>query len=188
MTWPTQTYTPQINANAILGSMDGWYNPAQTAAAVLPGAVAPAAMPTGADLSWAMPAQGTPFSYGMGGATPAGVTPTAPADTGGGFMNFMRGQQGVAGDGVTGWLGNGQNLGAVVQGIGALTNAYLGFRQLSMAKDQLNFQKSSWAKNFANSVSTYNTSLEDRIRGRTSDYAGKENDVQSYLAKHKLKG
>lgn len=86
------------------------------------------------------------------------------------------------------WLGNGDNLGTVVQGLGSLTQAYLGFKQLGMAKDQLKHQKDSFNKNFANSQKTYNTSLEDRINGRTSSYDGKESDVKSYLAKHKLGG
>jgi hypothetical protein len=86
------------------------------------------------------------------------------------------------------WLSNGNNLNAVAGGLSALTSAYLGFRQLSLAKDQLKFGKESWAKNFANSQQTYNTSLEDRIRGRTASYDGKEKDVQSYLSRHSLKG
>lgn len=171
MTWPTQTYTPQINANAILGSMDGWYAPAQTAPAAPTIAPMDLASMTPANLDWGSNAQVMNQTFGTNNMAGNNI------GTGQTFW-------GKAGN----WLSNGNNLGTVVQGIGALTNAYLGFRQLSMAKDQLNFQKSSWAKNFANSVSTYNTSLEDRIRGRTSDYAGKENDVQSYLAKHKLKG
>ena len=168
-----------------LGIQGGnWFNPQQMNAASMP---APAAfsMPTSADLGWSMPGAATnsPFSYGMGGATPAGVTPGPAADT-----NFWRGQKGVAGDGVTGWLGNGQNLSAVMQGIGALTSAWLGYQNLRVAKDQLGFQKDAFQKNFANQTKSYNTSLEDRIRGRTADYAGKESDVQAYLDKHKLGG
>ena len=85
------------------------------------------------------------------------------------------------------WMSNGQNLGTVMNGIGTLAQAYLGFRQLSQAKDQLKLSKEAFNANLNNSIASYNTSLEDRIRGRTSDYAGKENDVQAYLAKHSLK-
>ena len=85
------------------------------------------------------------------------------------------------------WMSNGQNLGTVMNGIGTLAQAYLGFKQLSLAKDQLKLSKEAFNANLNNSIASYNTSLEDRIRGRTSDYAGKENDVQAYLAKHSLK-
>lgn len=117
--------------------------------------------------------QGNTFVPGQGMATQSALSTGGPTTFGG-----------KAGA----WLGNGNNLGTVVQGLGSLTQAYLGFKQLSMAKDQLKFSKESWGKNFANSQKTYNTSLEDRINGRTSAYAGKDSDVQSYLAKHKLGG
>lgn len=89
--------------------------------------------------------------------------------------------------GLGGWLSNGQNLGTVIQGFGTLANAYLGFQQLKNAKANLAFQKDAFNTNLINSTQNYNTSLEDRIRGRTSAYEGKEADVQAYLAKHSLK-
>ena len=164
-----------------LGIQGGnWFNPQQMNAAALPAAAGPMTMPTSADLGWSMPnaaapQASSPFSYGMGGATPAGVTPTVATPQGWGSK-------------AANWLGNGQNLSAVMQGIGALTSAWLGYQNLRVAKDQLSFQKDAWSKNYANSTKSYNTSLEDRIRGRTADYAGKENDVQAYLDKHKLGG
>ncbi len=89
--------------------------------------------------------------------------------------------------GLKGWLSNGQNLGVAIQGFGTLANAYLGFQQLKNAKANLAFQKDAFNTNLINSTQNYNTSLEDRIRGRTSAYDGKEADVQAYLAKHSLK-
>lgn len=90
-------------------------------------------------------------------------------------------------DGLKGWLSNGQNLGAVIQGFGTVAQAYLGWQAMKQAKQQLNFQKEAFNANLNNSISSYNTSLEDKIRGRTSNYEGKEADVQAYLAKHSLK-
>lgn len=84
------------------------------------------------------------------------------------------------------WWKDSENLSTVFQGLSALTSAYLGFQQLKQAKEGFKFQKDAFNKNFANSVSTYNTSLEDRIRGRTSEHTGKEGEVQQYLAAHKL--
>ena len=89
--------------------------------------------------------------------------------------------------GIKGWLSDGRNLGTAIQGFGTLAQAYIGFKQLKAAKDQLNFQKGAFAQNMTNQTQSYNTALEDKIRGRTSNYEGKENDVSSYLAKHSLK-
>lgn len=82
------------------------------------------------------------------------------------------------------WLSNGQNLGALTQGISALGSAYLGFQQLQQAKQALGFQKEAFQANLRNSTQAYNTSLEDRIRGRSAN--PNESTVQSYLARHSL--
>lgn len=91
-----------------------------------------------------------------------------------------------AGDGAS-WFGRDGYLSTGIQGLQALSGAYLGFKQLAQAKDALNFQKKAYNTNLTNSVQTYNNSLQDRINGRTADYAGKEGDVQAYLASHELK-
>jgi hypothetical protein len=80
------------------------------------------------------------------------------------------------------------NAGSIMNGIAALGGAYMGYKQLGMAKDQFNFQKKAFQTNLRNSIQSYNTALEDRIRGRTSAYDGKEQDVQAYLSKNSLKG
>lgn len=160
------------------GPFGGLFNTRHGIPASLPAPVA--AMPTAAALNWwALPNQANPV--------PVGGTPGPEAGGGGGgFMNFLRGKENVPGDGALGWLGKAENLSAAMQGIGALTGAWQGFQQLRLAKDQLNFQRDAWQKNFGNSVRSYNTRLEDRIRGRTAYYTGKENDVQAYLDRHKL--
>lgn len=96
-------------------------------------------------------------------------------------------QPNASGSGGGSWFGRDGNLSTVFQGIQALGGAYLGFQQLKQAKDALKFQKQAYNTNLTNSVQTYNTSLEDRINGRTADYAGKQGDVQTYLAAHSLK-
>lgn len=60
--------------------------------------------------------------------------------------------------------------GGIQAGLG-VTNAILGFQSLGLAKDQFNFQKNAFNKNWAASVDAYNTAREDRIRGR--GYASK---------------
>lgn len=89
--------------------------------------------------------------------------------------------------GAMNWLSNNaQGINAGIQGIQALFGMYQGLRGLSLAKDQFNFTRDAYNTNLKNSQTSYNTALEDRIRGRTSDYAGKEADVSAYLKKHSL--
>lgn len=154
-----------------VASQLAWQSPLAMAGA---NAAAPAPMmgmmPGAADLSFGG-AQG--LSYGNYGV-PAGVDPGV-APTGGGFMAGM-------GD----WAKQPGNLGSLAGGIAALGQAFLGFKALNQAKDEFGLQKTIANSNLNNSIKSYNTSLEDRIRGRTSDYAGKEGDVTSYLEKHRL--
>lgn len=108
---------------------------------------------------------------GVGGMPQFGSTavPAAPTNTG-----------------IGSWFSNGNNLGAIASGLSALTSMYMGSRQLGIARDALDLQKTAFNTNLNNSIQNYNTSLEDRIRGRTADYDGKENDVQSYLDRNRL--
>ena len=73
-----------------------------------------------------------------------------------------------------------------LQGLGSLFSAWNGMQSLGLARDQLQFQKDAYNTNLNNSIQSYNTQLEDRIRGRTSNYAGKEQDVQTYLDNNRL--
>jgi hypothetical protein len=84
------------------------------------------------------------------------------------------------------WFGDGKNLEGAAKGLGALTQAWGAYQGNKMAKANLAFQKDAFNTNMNNSIRSYNTGLEDRIRGRTSSYDGKENDVQAYLSKHSL--
>lgn len=74
----------------------------------------------------------------------------------------------------------------LAQGLGALFQGWKGMQQLGLARDQLNFQKNAFNTNLRNQSQAYNTALEDRIRGRTSNYEGKEQDVQNYLNQNRL--
>lgn len=145
------------------------------------GLTAPMAAPAAVDpTAYAMPQPGFTADWassiaggataGFGGMTPGMTPPQTPG----------------LGSRMATWLGDSRNLSSVFQGISALTDAYLGFAQLRQAKEGLKLQKQAFEANLRNSTQAYNTSLEDRIRGRTSNYEGKENDVQAYLAAHRL--
>lgn len=163
--------TSQLVPSGLLSGMSQW-----NAAPAMPASQPAAAMPSWQSLNaWGnspLGAQGIDPStmqlMGAGGPTGGAAAP--------------QGWMGKIGD----WASNGQNLGGLLQGIGALGSAYMGFQQLKAAKEGLDFQKEAFQANLGNSTQAYNTSLEDRIRGRTADYAGKEADVQSYLGEHSL--
>lgn len=97
-----------------------------------------------------------------------------------GSLGSLFGGKDAKGNQSTGLLSGGLGL---LQGVG---NLYMGMQSYGLAKDQLAAQQQAYKTNLANSVASYNTSLEDKIRGRSSNYDGKEADVQSYLASHKL--
>lgn len=94
---------------------------------------------------------------------------------------------GPASSGPMDWLNkNGGTIGGLIQGFGTLASAYSAYKGLGLAKDQLKFQKDAYGQNMTNSIASYNTSLEERVRGASSNYAGKEADVQAYLSAHRL--
>ena len=130
------------------------------------------------------PMASAPLPY-MDSAAAANLSSYAPMPQtyNGSELSMVPGQTG----GLKGWLSDGRNLGTVIQGFDAVADAYLGWQAMKNAKQQLNFQKEAFNANLNNSIASYNTNLEDRIRGRTSNYEGKEADVQAYLAKHSLK-
>jgi hypothetical protein len=65
------------------------------------------------------------------------------------------------------WVsGNGQMIGGVANLASQGLQAFLGLKQLGMAKDALAFEKKSYKTNLRNSVQSYNTQMQDRINGR----------------------
>lgn len=148
-------------------------------------------MPQGNSFNWGTTGPSMSMSQPVNFLAPPTGQSLMPAMSGSGMgqgLNWSGGAQGPTSFlGKAGsWLSNGNNLGSLVQGIGTLGSLYLGYQQMKQAKQAFGLQKEMANLNANNSIKNYNTSLEDRIRGRTADYAGKENDVQSYLAKHKL--
>lgn len=68
----------------------------------------------------------------------------------------------------------------------SLANAYFGWKNLGLAKDQFNFQKDSWNKNFANQVITTNNQLEEQARKRYSNSPTSNMTPEEYMAKHRV--
>ena len=83
-----------------------------------------------------------------------------------------------------------KNKDLIAGGVGianALANAYFGWKNLGLAKDQFNFQKDSWNKNFANQVSTTNSQLEEQARKRYNASPTTNISPEEYMAKHGVK-
>jgi hypothetical protein len=127
-------------------------------------------MPNGSAQPWDFSAIN---SYGMGG------TPTLGANGSGAISGAMP-------KGLLDGTGLGMNMPTLQLGLdslGKIGNLYAGISALGLAKDQFGFQKDMAQKNYANSVSSYNTSLEDRANSRASVDGS---NAAAYIAAHKL--
>lgn len=94
--------------------------------------------------------------------------PLASANGGEG-MNFL---------GADGW-GN-LALGGLEAGFGA----YTGLKQLDIAKDQLDFQKSAFNKNYNAQKQTTNTNLRDRQKRRYAENPDHYESAEKYMKKN----
>lgn len=116
--------------------------------------------------------------YGNVGQQPLNNLDFSGLTTGGAAQPGMFGR-------ATDWMNqNGQTLNTILSGAGSLFGAWNGMRNYGLAKDSFGLQKKAFETNLRNSTKTYNTALEDRIRGRSSEQS--EADVQAYLAKNRL--
>lgn len=82
-----------------------------------------------------------------------------------------------------------KNKDLIAGGVGianSLANAYFGWKNMGLAKDQFNFQKDSWNKNFANQVITTNNQLEEQARKRYSNSPTSNMTPEEYMAKHRV--
>lgn len=142
--------------------------------------------------------QTSPFN-GMTGAgfqlLPTGTDSGLTFNNGQGGFNFGLNQGGMPSPDPSGsWWNraggflkeNGETIGLGVNALGALVGGFNSFRNYGLAKDNFNLQKRAFETNLANSTRSYNTSLEDRIRGRSSEQS--EADIQAYLSKHRMGG
>lgn len=124
---------------------------------------------------------GTPVTAdSTGGSTMPSATvasPTTPAVGGTGQNNGFFGENFWSKDGGAGMILGG------VQVLGNLWNSYQSHK---LAKEQMGFAREQWDTNLANQTQTYNTALEDRIRGRYAQGTRTEAQLQGEIDKHSL--
>lgn len=138
------------------------------------------------------------FQLGNYGVIPEAIQPYNPGvQFGTDMSNFapVQAMQGIGGAGAgTGLFGrgwdwmknNGEMLGGITSGVGSLLSGFNTMRQYGLAKDNFNLQKRAFETNLRNSTQSYNTALEDRVRGRSAEQ--NEAQIQQYLNQHKLGG
>lgn len=122
---------------------------------------------------------GTPVS---GGTTPGlsnmGVTDTTTVLSGGAGAP-------QTGQGPGFWSKDG-GAGLVLGGVQVLGNLWSSYQAHKMAKEQMAFAREQWDTNLANQTQTYNTALEDRIRGRYAEGVRSDAEVQDEIDRHSL--
>ncbi len=87
----------------------------------------------------------------------------------------------TTGQKLDGWGGLGLN---TVAGLG---QAFMGMKQYGLMKDQFNFQKNAWNKEFGAQKGLINSQLEDRQKRRVAEQPGQHEDVASYMNKYGVK-
>lgn len=76
--------------------------------------------------------------------------------------------------------------GLLLGGVQVLGNLWNSYQAQKLAKQQLSFAREQWDTNLANQTQTYNTALEDRIRGRYATGTRTEDQLQGEIDKHSL--
>jgi len=103
----------------------------------------------------------------------------APQDSG--FLNFMNSDlSGSGNEGGTNFLGN------LNTGLGAASNLfkmYSGLKQLGLAREQLDFNRSAFDTNLQNQGRLTNARLEDRQARRVRDRPDQNLSVADYMAR-----
>lgn len=88
-----------------------------------------------------------------------------------------------AGGGLGFNLGTGQ---LILGGIQAIGNIWAAMEANKLAKEQFNFQKGVTNTNLANQITSYNTSLKDRINSRSFTEGRDQSYTDQYIADNKL--
>ncbi|AWY09413.1 structural protein [Ruegeria phage vB_RpoP-V13] len=113
-------------------------------------------------------------SNGLPSATVA--SPTTPGATSGAGTFWKNGDGSL----------NTNNIGLVLGGVQMLGNLWNSYQAHKLAKEQMAFAREQWDTNLANQTQTYNTALEDRIRGRYAVGERTDAQVQEEVSRHAL--
>lgn len=76
--------------------------------------------------------------------------------------------------------------GLAIGGVQVLGNLWSSYQANKMAKKQMSFARDQWNTNLANQTQTYNTALEDRIRGRYAEGVRSDSEVQNEINRNSL--
>lgn len=114
----------------------------------------------------------TPTSS-ISGTSPMGTTPTV---AGGGTTN----------SGSTGFFSPNGGANLALGGIQVLGNLWNSYQAQQLAKEQMSFAREQFDTNLTNQTKTYNTALEDRIRGRYAQGTRSEEQLQSEIDDNSL--
>lgn len=82
---------------------------------------------------------------------------------------------------LTGW----QKFGYAMDGLGAIGGLWGSIQENKIAKEQLALSREAYNTNMNNSIQTYNTDLEGRIRAQYA-MEGRSNQADAYIEKNKL--
>jgi hypothetical protein len=102
-----------------------------------------------------------------------GKTTMGANGSSGGFMDNMLGKDG--------W-GN-----LALSGVSAGLQGFMGMKQLALAKDQLDFQKQAFNKNYGAQKQTTNTQLRDRQRRRYAEQPDYYVSPDEYMKQNRIK-
>ncbi len=136
-----------------------------------------------------------PLAGGAGGVAGAVEVPGIGGGTGGWMDRILGGVKGTfwnpASPGENGQPGtpgsfNLPAIGDLVKGIGTFGALSMGFEQNRQARDALDFQKKAYGTNLANSISSYNLALEDRVRARHAQQGTGQDAAEAYINKYRL--
>ena len=134
-------------------------------------------------------------SYNMGTVMPVAATMSMTTDTTGvagsltpqaanaGGMGQVAAPGGYATPQLTGW----QKFGYVMDGIGAIGGLWGSIQQNKIAKQQLTLSRDAFETNMRNSIQSYNTTLEDRIRARYAMEGRGSGEADAYLDANRLR-
>lgn len=104
-------------------------------------------------------------------------------------MNGAGGQMSAPGMGgmttpqLTGW----QKFGYAMEGLGSIGGLWGSIQQNKIAKQQLALSREAFETNMRNSIQSYNTTLEDRIRARYAMEGRGSGEADAYLDANRLR-